>query len=266
MDWLQIAVLAVVQGITEYLPISSSGHLILVPVVTDWTDQGLAMDIAVHVGSLVAVALYFRADLVALVRGGLASLAGREAGPEGRLAWLIVLATVPVGLAGLTFKDFIEAELRSPLVIAWASIGFGVLLWLADRWGHRLRNEGDLGWRGALLIGLFQALALIPGTSRSGITMTAGLLIGLDRQASARFSFLLAVPVIVLSGMLQTIEFVQSGQTAQWAPLAAAALLAAASAYLCIHLFLQFVARIGMTPFVLYRIVLGVILLAVFAV
>jgi undecaprenyl-diphosphatase len=261
MDWIQLVVLALVQGLTEFLPISSSAHLILVPVLTDWPDQGLAFDVAVHVGTLIAVVGYFRAEVVRLIRGGLAPLAGREAGPDGRLAWLIVLATIPVGLAGLAFADAVETTLRSPTVIAWASIGFGLLLWVADQWGPRLRGEHTVGWRGALFVGLAQALALIPGTSRSGITMTAGLALGLDRRAAARFAFLLSMPVIFLSGGLQITELAGSAAPVPWGALLAATALAAASAWLCIHLFLQFIARIGMTPFVIYRVALGVLLL-----
>lgn len=264
MDWLQLVALALVQGITEFLPVSSSAHLILVPVLTGWPDQGLAFDVAVHVGTLIAVVGYFRDEVVRLVRGGIAPLAGRAAGPDGRLAWLIVLATIPVGLAGLAFGDVIETVLRAPAVIAWASIGFGVLLWLADRYGPRVRAEHTLGWRGALFVGFAQALALIPGTSRSGITMTAGLALGLDRQASARFAFLLAMPVIVLSGLLQTVELLEASTPVHWGALLMATALAAVSAVLCIHLFLQFIARVGMTPFVIYRIALGVVLLAFF--
>ncbi len=262
MDWLQLVVLALVQGLTEFLPISSSAHLILVPVLTDWPDQGLAFDVAVHVGTLAAVIGYFRAEVVRLIRGGLAPLAGRAPGPDGHLAWLIVLATLPVGLAGLAFGDAVETTLRNPVVIAWASIGFGLLLWGCDRWGPRLRDEHTLGWRGALSVGLAQAVALIPGTSRSGITMTAGLALGLDRRAAARFAFLLSMPVIALSGALQVGELVSSAAPVHWGSLFAATVLAAVSAWLCIHLFLQFIARIGMTPFVIYRVALGVLLLA----
>lgn len=261
MDWLQLVVLALVQGLTEFLPISSSAHLILVPVLTDWPDQGLAFDVAVHVGTLLAVIGYFRAEVVRLIQGGLAPLAGRAPGPDGRLAWLIVLATIPVGLAGLAFGDAVETTLRNPVVIAWASIGFGLLLWVCDRSGPRLRDEHTVGWRGALFVGLAQALALIPGTSRSGITMTAGLALGLDRRAAARFAFLLSMPVIALSGGLQVTELAGSAAPVHWGSLLAATVLAAASAWLCIHLFLQFIARVGMTPFVIYRIALGVLLL-----
>lgn len=265
MDLLQLVVLALVQGVTEFLPISSAAHLVLVPALTGWDDQGLAFDIAVHVGTLAAVAGYFRGDIAALVRGGLAPLVGRVPDARGRLAWLLVLATVPVGLAGLAFKDVVETTLRAPAVIAWASIGFGLLLWAADRLGARRRDETTLGWRGALLIGVFQALALVPGTSRSGITITAGLLLGLDRAASARFAFLLAIPVIALSGLLQAAELARAGAATPWGALALAAALAAASAWLCIHLFLRFITRIGMAPFVVYRVALGLVLLVVLA-
>jgi len=245
MDPLHIVALALVQGLTEFLPISSSAHLILVPALTDWPDQGLAFDIAVHVGTLVAVLGYFRADVLRLVRGGIAPLAGRPAGADGRMAWLIVLATIPVGLAGLEFKDVVETTLRDPVVIAWASIGFGVLLWISDRFGPRLRDETTLRWPGALTVGLFQALALIPGTSRSGITMTAGLFLGLDRTAAARFSFLLAMPVIALSGMLEGLDLFEAAAPVQWSALLSGAVLAAVSAWLCIHYFLRFITRIG---------------------
>jgi len=265
MDPLHLIALALVQGITEFLPISSSAHLVLVPVLSDWDDQGLAFDIAVHVGTLLAVVTHFRADIVRMVRGGLRPLTGGPLDVDGRLGWLVVLATIPVGLAGLAFKDVIETALRSPVIIAWASIGFGLLLWCADRWGRHRRDERTLGWRGALAVGLAQALALIPGTSRSGITMTAGLALGLDRVAAARFSFLLAIPVIALAGGLQVIELATADAPVAWGKLAAATLLSAVSAWACIHLFLRWIARIGMLPFVLYRVALGVILLVVFA-
>ncbi len=264
MDPLHLILLALIQGITEFLPISSSAHLILVPVLTDWRDQGLAFDIAVHVGTLLAVLLHFRAEVVRMAGGAVRPLRGLMLDAEGRLGWLVVLATIPVGLAGLAFKDVVETVLRGPVVIAWASIGFGILLWLADRYGRRIRDEHMLGWRGALMIGLAQALALIPGTSRSGITMTAGLALGLDRVAAARFSFLLSIPVIVLSGGLQVFELIAADVAVAWGVLLAGTALAAISAWLCIHLFLAWIARIGMAPFVIYRVALGVGLLIIF--
>lgn len=261
MDWLQIVVLAVVQGLTEFLPISSSAHLILVPVLTPWPDQGLAFDVAVHVGTLLAVVLYFRRELRRMLGAWWRSLHGRRLDADARLAWAVLLGTVPVGLAGLLFKGVIETELRSALVIALASIGFGLLLAWADRRGGGTRSEYELGWRDVLIIGGMQALALIPGTSRSGITMTGGLLLGLSRQAAARFSFLLAIPVITLSGLLQTRDLLESAAPVAWGQLAAGTLLSALAALLCIHYFLRLVDRIGMLPFVVYRVALGLLLL-----
>lgn len=264
MDWLQIFVLSIVQGLTEFLPISSSAHLILVPVFTDWSDQGLAFDVSLHIGSLSAVVLYFRHELVGMTTSWCRSVAGRGTDDEARLAWWVILATIPVGLAGLAFKDTIEVVMRSPLVIAGGLIVFGLLLAWADWRRRATRNEYHLTWRDALWIGLAQALALIPGTSRSGITMTAGLLLGLNREASARFSFLLSIPVIVLAGGLKTLDLLEAKVPVDWAALAGGALLSGISAYLCIHFFLAFIKRIGMQPFVVYRLVLGVALIWLF--
>ncbi|APE30858.1 undecaprenyl-diphosphatase [Halomonas aestuarii] len=264
MDWLQIFVLSIVQGLTEFLPISSSAHLILVPVFTDWNDQGLAFDVSLHIGSLTAVVLYFRHELVGMTSSWCRSVAGRGTDDEARLAWWVILATIPVGLAGLAFKDTIEVVMRSPMVIAGGLIVFGLLLAYADWRRRATRNEYHLTWRDALWIGLAQALALIPGTSRSGITMTAGLLLGLNREASARFSFLLSIPVIVLAGGLKTLDLLEAKVPVDWAALAGGALLSGISAYLCIHFFLAFIKRIGMQPFVVYRLVLGVALIWLF--
>ncbi|ATJ84753.1 undecaprenyl-diphosphate phosphatase [Halomonas beimenensis] len=264
MDWLQIVLLSIVQGLTEFLPISSSAHLILVPVLTDWPDQGLAFDVALHLGSLIAVVLYFRRELAAMTASWGRSVAGRGTDEDARLAWWVILATIPVGLVGLAFKDAIEVVMRSPLVLAGGLIGFGLLLGYAD-WRHRgTRSEYRMHWRDALGIGLAQALALIPGTSRSGITMTAALLLGLSREASARFSFLLSIPVIVLAGGLETLELLEASTPVAWADLAMGTLLSGISAYLCIHFFLVFIRRIGMQPFVVYRLILGVALIWLF--
>ena len=265
MDPLQLLVLALVQGITEFLPISSSAHLILVPVITGWQDQGLAFDIAVHLGTLLAVIGYFRVRVARLVVAGIKAPFTRERDADGRLAWLLVLATIPFGLAGLLLKDVVETTLRGPLVIAAASIGFGLLLWWSDRGGGGTRDEDSLDWRDALFIGLFQAVALIPGTSRSGITMTAALLLRLDRVAAARFSFLLSIPVIVLSGLLQVYELIAAGNAVAWGVLASGTLCSGLAAWACIHLFLRFIERLGMAPFVVYRVALGAVLILVFA-
>jgi len=264
VDILQIIVLAVLQGVTEFLPVSSSAHLILVPVLTAWEDQGLGFDIAVHAGTLLAVVVYFRHDLVQMATEWGRSLLTRQVTPPARLAWGVLLATIPVGLAGITLKGFIEVHLRSPLLIAVGLIAFGLLLGWAD-W--RRRGELDvysLSWMGMLLIGCAQALALFPGTSRSGITITAALLLGLSREAAARFSFLLSIPVIFLAGGLQLLDLIRSADPTDWNAILFGILLSAFSAFVCIHYFMAFIRRIGMQPFVVYRIVLGVILIAVF--
>lgn len=260
----QVIILALLQGLTEFLPISSSAHLILAPLLNDWADQGIAFDVAVHVGTLSAVVLYFRHELNAMTRDWFASVYTRSQIGESRLAWAVLMGTIPVGLCGLLFHDFIATQLRSPLVIAATTIGFGLLLGWADWKGRRVRNEHTLNAGNVLFIGLAQALALVPGTSRSGITMTAGLMLGLTREAAARFSFLLSIPVIVLSGGLETMKLVQAEQAADWQALIIGTLLSAIAAYLCIHLFLKFISRMGMWPFVIYRLILGIGLLVAF--
>ena len=263
MDMLQIVILALVQGLTEFLPISSSAHLILVPILTDWPDQGLAFDVAVHAGTLTAVVAYFRRELARMLVEWLASFRGGLT-PDARLAWAVLIGTIPVGLAGLLFKDVIETQFRSPMVIAAATIVFGALLWVADISGRRNRDEYALSLLDVLVIGLAQALALIPGTSRSGITITAGLMLGLKREAAARFSFLLSIPVIFLAGSLETLEYLSEASIQDATPLLTGALISAISAYACIHYFLKLLERIGMLPFVAYRLLLGVILVVLF--
>lgn len=268
MDPLAVLVLAVLQGLTEFLPISSSGHLLLVPLVTGWRDQGLGFDLAVHAGTLVAVVTYFRREVATIARDTIRSLGRGRLQGEARMGWLIAVATIPVGLTGLAVKELVAGVMREPevggVVIALALIGFGALLAFAD-WRHRgHRNEAEMGLRDAVLIGCAQALALIPGTSRSGITMTAALLLGYSRTAAARFSFLLSIPVIVLASGVMLVDMMAAQAPADWGALGVGALLAGGSAFVCIHLFLAFISRIGMQPFVLYRVVLGAVLLVIF--
>jgi undecaprenyl-diphosphatase len=264
MDNLQAIILALLQGLTEFLPISSSAHLILVPRLLGWEDQGLAFDVAVHVGTLLAVVTYFRHDLVRLAGAWLGSLAGRGMNTEARLAWLVLLGTVPVVIAGLWLHDLIETALRSPLVIAATTIVFALLLGWADRASRHRRDEYTLGVKDVLVIGLAQALALVPGTSRSGITMTAGLALGLTRSAAARFSFLLSIPVIALAGGYEARKLLQLTEPVAWDALLLGTAVAGISAFLCIHFFLRLIERIGMLPFVIYRLLLGAVLLWVF--
>jgi len=264
MTLIQIIVLALVQGFTEFLPVSSSAHLILVPVINDWQDQGLAFDVAVHVGTLTAVMWYFRTEIVNMTVDWFDSIAKRKLVGESKLAWAVIWATLPVGLAGLLFHDFIDTQLRSPIVIAWATIGFGLLLWLSDVTGKSQRDERSINWKDVLIIGCAQALALIPGTSRSGITMTAGLLLGLTRTAAARFSFLLSIPTILMAGGYKGIKLLEQATPVDWMSIIIGILLSAITAYICIHYFLKLLERIGMLPFVIYRLVLGMILLVIF--
>lgn len=263
MDTLQIIVLALVQGLTEFLPISSSAHLILVPILTGWDDQGLAFDVAVHVGTLAAVMIYFRKEIKQMFFAWVASLKGRHS-EDSKLAWGVLIGTIPVGLTGLLFKSYISDNLRTELVIATTTIIFGLLLWYADWSGKRNRDEHSLSWKDIIIIGCAQAIALIPGTSRSGITITAGLMLGLTASAAARFSFLLSIPVIVLAGGVETLDYIKVANVGDMKDLIYGALISAFSAYLCIHFFLMLLERTGMTPFVIYRLLLGLVLFSLY--
>lgn len=264
MDWLHAFWLACVQGLTEFLPISSSGHLALIPSVFGWEDQGLAFDVAVHVGTLVAVLVYFRKDIFLILRDWLKSLVGGPVTEHSRLAWCIAFASIMVGLAGVLFESVVEHKLRNPIFIAAATIIFGVFLGLADCYGAKTRKIDSINWKDVLFIGAAQALALIPGTSRSGITISAGLMMGLDREASARFSFLLAIPVIIMAGIWQVRGVANEEGSVNWGLLLFATAVAALVAIVCIHFFLRYLQKFGLIPFAIYRVVLGVILLAVF--
>ncbi len=262
MDTPQILILSLVQGLTEFLPVSSSAHLILAPYLFGYLDQGLAFDVAVHVGTLAAVVGYFRREVVTIVVDLFATLPpGRSLTTNARLGWMILLATIPVGLFGLLLKGLANNGVRLPLVIAATTIGFGILLWIFDLKGRRTRDEYSIRWSDALVIGLFQAMALIPGTSRSGSTITAGLMLGLTREAASRFSFLISIPTIFLSGALVTFDLIRAEMQVDWTPLLLGALFSFITAYLCILLFLKFIERIGMLPFVLYRFALGAVIL-----
>lgn len=262
MPLLHIAILALVQGITEFLPISSSGHLVLVPVLLEWPDQGLVIDVAVHVGTLGAVMLYFWRD-VALMIGGLGRLATGRLDGGGRLAAFVVVGTIPVIIAGFALNHFVPGGIRSIEVIAWTTLGFGIVLYLADRMGMTLRRMDHMGFVDAVIIGLAQVLALIPGTSRSGITMTAARGLGFERPDAARFSMLLSMPAILGAGVLKGVELYQSGDAALTASALIAAGLALISALIAIWAMMAWLRRSTFTPFVVYRVLLGGFLLAV---
>lgn len=262
MDALQVIVLALVQGLTEFLPISSSAHLILTPILLGYADQGLAFDVSVHLGSLLAVITFFRHELLLMAKDFFGSLgkSGQET-ENSRMVWMIILATLPIMLFGKLFISEVQHELRSISVIAATTILFGLLLLWADKMGKQVRDEYSTTWRDALFIGLFQVLALIPGTSRSGITITAGIMLGMTREAASRFSFLLSIPTILMSGTLVTMQLIANPTPVNWLALSFGALLSFVSAYLCIHFFLQLIKLISMTPFVIYRLVLGGVLI-----
>lgn len=265
LEWNQVFILSLVQGLTEFLPISSSAHLILVPHILGWPDQGLSFDVAVHLGTFFAVLTYFRKDIFHMIKEGVNYVKNGALGPNAKLSLHIGLATIPVGLSGILLKNFIEHHLRSPIVIAYATIGFGLCLWGADKLGSQKRAITHITWKDAIAIGCGQILSLIPGTSRSGITLTAGLARGLTRDAAARFSFLLSLPVIILAAGYQTLHLIKESTPIQWKALGCGIALSAISGYLCIHIFLKLLSRVGILPFVLYRLGLGVLLLFVFA-
>ncbi len=260
MTTIQIVVLAIVQGLTEFLPISSSGHLVLVPYLVEWQDQGLAFDVAVHFGSLLAVVVFFRDDIAGLLRGSVKLLGGDLQEPQAYMALAIALGTVPAAAAGLMFAGWIEANLRDPSVIVYTLAGYGILMALADRYARRERGITDVRIADALIIGLAQALSLVPGTSRSGVTITAGRLLGFERQDAARFSFLLSAPVILLATIYKGAELVLSDVAVAWGELALGVLVSAVVAYLSIEFFMRFVTRIGLAPFAVYRLVLAAII------
>ncbi|WP_456381138.1 undecaprenyl-diphosphate phosphatase [Thiolapillus sp.] len=262
MELIQIILLALIQGLTEFLPISSSAHLILAPYVFGYTDQGLAFDLAVHLGTLLAVIMYFRREITLMAQDWFASLAeGGKPTANSRLGWAIILATIPVMLTGSLIKNLVEHELRAPLVIATTTIVIGLLLWWADHYSRRNKDISEMNFKHALFIGIAQAISLIPGTSRSGITMAAALMLGYTREAASRFSFLLSIPTILASVLWVGKGLFSSEEAVNWLDLGLGVLLSFAAAYTTIHFFLRFIERIGMAPFVIYRLVLGVVIL-----
>lgn len=267
MTELQWIVLAFIQGITEFLPISSSAHLILPSKLLGWGDQGLAFDVAVHVGSLLAVMIYFRKAVYDIAVNFFKGLARK--GHDRQLAnqgWLIIIGTIPAVIFGYLAKGFIESTVRdyAVLVIAVTTTVFGLLLWWADSAAKETKKLENLTWRDALFVGVAQAIALIPGTSRSGISMTAGLMLGLNKVDCARFSFLLSIPLILAAGLLETRELILEPTQFDFTALAVGTVLSFLSAFACIVVFLKWIERSGFLPFVIYRLILGAILFFVY--
>lgn len=264
MEPVHILILSLIQGITEFLPISSSAHLILAPHLFGWEDQGIVIDIMLHVGSLFAVMLYFRRDMLRLIHGGLASLTGHTEG-DARFFQLLVLATIPVVLAGLAFKLLgLDDQLRDPLVIAMANLVFAIPLWWFDVKAPTHRSETDITFKDAAIIGFAQCLALIPGTSRSGITMTAARMLGFAREEAARFGMLLAVPTIFAALILAILDVTEQTSPVDYTALAIALIGSFVFALSAIAALMALVHKTGFLPYVLYRLGLGLFLLIFF--
>ncbi|WP_204365704.1 undecaprenyl-diphosphate phosphatase [Candidatus Micropelagos thuwalensis] len=261
----QIFLLAIIQGVTEFLPVSSSGHLNLLHGLTDLPDQGIIIDVAVHAGTLLAVMIYFRHDVLRLLHGGIEILSPQSAKKpcENKSAAIqIIIATLPILPVGalLVLTGWIDL-LRDPKVVAWATIIFALPLFLADHFRQSNISVAATGWRGAAIIGCAQIFALIPGASRAGVTITAARTLGCTRQDAARFSMLLSIPVIVIFAGLGLMDLIVAGDLTLMGNAALAAVLAAATALVSIHLFMKMTAKLSLLPFVLYRLVLGASLL-----
>ena len=272
MPITHIVVLALIQGITEFLPVSSSAHLIFPSQLLGWDDQGIAFDVAVHLGTLLAVVIYYISDLYEITIHTIKSMITRKQTPQSRVGWFIIIGTIPSAVAGLLLEEFVSTAGRSIHIIAYTTIGFGLLLGLASYVNRKMNwhtkanlhnNRPDslrkLNLAQTLVIGFSQALALIPGTSRSGITMTAGLFLGMRPEAAARFSFLLSIPIILASALLEGIKLVTSDVPGVANPveMLVGGIIAFITALIVIALFMRFISKSGMAVFVIYRILLG---------
>lgn len=268
MDLLHAIVLGVVQGLTEFLPVSSSGHLILVPKLFGWDDQGLAFDVGLHAGTLVALLAYFWRDWATMALCGLddlrnRGLAVRRYQQPSKLLLLIALGSIPAAIAGLAFNSWIEDNLRQPWLVALMLIAVGVVMLIADRGSRRNRSVGDLGIADAIVIGVSQAFALFPGVSRSGATISTGLVRGLDRESAARFAFLLGTPAFVGAALLKFKDL--TGDAVDSTDLAVGFLTSALVGFAVIHFLLGFLRRRSLTAFVIYRFGLGTLVLVLAA-
>ncbi|MFV0333473.1 MAG: undecaprenyl-diphosphate phosphatase [Tropicimonas sp.] len=262
MTYFHILLVAAIQGLTEFLPVSSSAHLILLPALSHMEDQGLTIDVATHIGTLLAVILYFRADVKMALSGVPDLLRGRMDSPGARLALLLVIATIPVVVVGFVLKlTGLEEAMRSVTVIGWTMLIFGLVLYWADRTGGSEHRAEDWTMKHAWVMGLWQAVALIPGTSRSGITITAARRLGYERSDAARLSMLMSIPTIIASGTLLGLDVIAEGNMALLRDASIAALFAFFAALLALSLMMRLLRSISFTPYVVYRVVLGLVLL-----
>jgi undecaprenyl-diphosphatase len=261
MDLLQAIILGLIQGLTEFLPISSSGHLLLVPALFGWSDPGAGFTAVIQLGTLGAVFVYFWRDLVEMMRAWGRSLSSAEARkePNARLAWAVLIGTIPVIIAGLLLEKSIDSTLRSPYIVAATLIVFGLVLFVAEKIGTQTRNLEKVNRRDGLWIGLWQCLALIPGSSRSGSTITGALFLGFDRASAARFSFLLSVPAILGSGLYKLFKERHALFDAGAMPTVVATVVAFASGYAAIAFLMKYLQTRTTTVFVVYRVVLGIV-------
>ncbi len=279
MPITHIVVLALLQGLTEFLPVSSSAHLIFPSQLLGWEDQGLAFDVAVHLGTLLAVIIYYMSDLVQIGTHTIESAIKRKQTPLSRIGWFIIIATIPAAVAGLLLEPYIATVARSIHVIAYTTIGFGILLGIASyinrkiNWstivniqGRRSDSLRGMTIHQAIIIGFAQALALVPGTSRSGITLTAGLFLGMRPEAAARFSFLLSIPIILASALLEGIKLFNNETIgANPIEMLIGGVISFVTSIIVISLFMRYISKSGMAVFVVYRVLLGVALLYFFA-
>ena len=267
MSTLEAIVLGIVQGLTEFLPISSTGHILYVPALAGWPDPGAAFSAVIQLGTMAAVLVYFRSDLWRMAVAFVKSFGGdhelwRSSDTDGRLGWYIVLGTIPIAIVGLAFSDQIENNVRTLSLVAIVMILFSFVLMAADLKGVQDRDVKELTLKDGIIIGLFQALALIPGVSRSGSTISGGLFLGLDRESATRYSFLLSVPAVVLSGVFELRKIGDSsGASVGVAPTVIATVLAFISGYLAIAFLLRFVRTHNFSVFVIYRVAVGVLML-----
>ena len=265
MGWIEAVVLGIVQGLTEFLPISSSAHLRIVGELFGWDDPGAAFTAITQIGTEAAVLLFFRHDIARIVVAWFGSLAGRRRGdPDARMGWLIIVGSIPIVVLGLLFQDSIETTLRDLRIVATALIAFSLILYWADRVGSKKRELSDLTVGHGIAFGLAQAMALIPGVSRSGGTITMGLFLGYSRSAAARYSFLLAVPAVLGSGFFQAYEALTgdvAGEGVSWGPTILATVIAFGVGLTVIAWLLRYLDRGSFTPFVVYRVLIGVLVL-----
>ena len=267
MSWLEAIVLGIAQGLTEFLPVSSTAHLRIVPAFAGWEDPGALFTAVIQLGTMLAVVIYFWRDLVRIVRTWLASLRNPELRPtlDARMGWYVIIATIPIGIFGLAFRSQIEDGARNLYLIGTVLIALGLVLLLAEHVGRRVRGLEDVGLRDTLWIGFAQALALVPGTSRSGATITAALFLNMKREAAARFSFLLSIPAVVLSGLFGLVELARGDEGTSFLALAIATAFAFILGYVSIAFLLRYLAHHSTLVFVVYRVVVGSLVISLAA-